>query len=154
MDKEEIERLIRLGWIKPGVNSGPCSVEECSRPSRTRGLCSTHYRRYRVYGDPLQGGELSPHPQGSPCPVAAPDGTTCGKPVAAKGMCSSHYYRARTHGSPTRGERRLTATEAGLIRRRYSRSDPENDAASLALEFGVSYTTINNVVSGRTHRRA
>lgn len=30
-----------------------CSIDRCEKPSRTRGLCSTHYQRWRRHGDPL-----------------------------------------------------------------------------------------------------
>lgn len=32
-----------------------CSVDECSRGEYARSLCSRHYRRNRVHGDPLGG---------------------------------------------------------------------------------------------------
>lgn len=30
------------GWVQP-----PCSLAGCVKPSRTRGMCSTHYRTAR-----------------------------------------------------------------------------------------------------------
>jgi HNH endonuclease len=30
-----------------------CSVPDCDRPVRSRGLCSTHYRRWQRHGNPL-----------------------------------------------------------------------------------------------------
>lgn len=32
---------------------GTCSVEGCERPSRARGWCQLHWRRWRKFGDPL-----------------------------------------------------------------------------------------------------
>lgn len=36
-----------------------CSVPDCDRKSRTKGLCPKHYHRLRKHGDPLGGG--TPH---------------------------------------------------------------------------------------------
>ena len=33
-----------------------CSIDGCEKPSRTRGWCGMHYRRWRAHGDPLGGG--------------------------------------------------------------------------------------------------
>ncbi len=35
-----------------------CSIDGCSRPKKSRGLCSAHYERLRIHGDPLHGGNL------------------------------------------------------------------------------------------------
>jgi hypothetical protein len=32
---------------------GTCSIDGCTRLRQGRGLCPTHYRRLRIYGDPL-----------------------------------------------------------------------------------------------------
>lgn len=40
-----------------------CSIGRCEKPSRTRGLCSTHYQRWRRHGDPLGGGERFATPE-------------------------------------------------------------------------------------------
>lgn len=42
--------------IKPSYRSGPrpkCAVDGCNRECRAKGYCYKHYRRFRVYGDPL-----------------------------------------------------------------------------------------------------
>jgi len=31
----------------------PCSIEGCSNPHHARGWCTTHYTRWRLYGDPF-----------------------------------------------------------------------------------------------------
>lgn len=33
-----------------------CSVENCGKPTKTKGLCGAHYRRFLRHGDPLKGG--------------------------------------------------------------------------------------------------
>jgi hypothetical protein len=35
------------------VEVAKCSVDGCNRPAFTAGLCLSHYRRQRLYGDPL-----------------------------------------------------------------------------------------------------
>jgi hypothetical protein len=30
-----------------------CSLAGCERPAKGRGLCTRHYRRWQLYGDPL-----------------------------------------------------------------------------------------------------
>jgi len=34
------------------ISEIPCTVEDCDKPSRTRGWCSMHYNRYLRNGDP------------------------------------------------------------------------------------------------------
>jgi hypothetical protein len=40
-----------------------CSVEGCDQPHRSKGLCESHYRKWRRWGDPLMSGRqvLSPY---------------------------------------------------------------------------------------------
>ena len=35
------------------VEVAKCSIDGCNRPAFTAGLCLSHYRRQRLYGDPL-----------------------------------------------------------------------------------------------------
>ena len=36
----------------PNVNERICSIERCGKPSRKRGWCDMHYRRWLIHGDP------------------------------------------------------------------------------------------------------
>lgn len=63
-----------------------CKVESCTRPSRGRGYCSTHYARWRKGIDLAKPIQL--HPGDRICEVKA-----CSKPYLAKGYCGTHYYR-------------------------------------------------------------
>lgn len=36
------------------TNTKTCSIENCEKPSRTRGWCDKHYRRWLAHGDPLK----------------------------------------------------------------------------------------------------
>ena len=66
-----------------------CSVEGCERVHFGLGYCSSHYRRFKLYGDPL-GSAYGPKP---PCKV---DG--CAATSYKKGLCNTHYIRQRRHG--------------------------------------------------------
>jgi DNA-binding transcriptional MerR regulator len=41
----------------------PCTIPDCDRPARVRGLCEAHYTRLRRHGDPLGG--KAPRPKRS-----------------------------------------------------------------------------------------
>lgn len=72
-----------------------CSVGSCDRAVLARGLCGTHYDRWRRNGDPgpAEIRQLSRRP--SECQVEG-----CGRPVSGRGYCGAHYWRLRTHGDP------------------------------------------------------
>lgn len=38
------------------AKSSLCSIPDCGKPTKARGLCSAHYQRQRTYGHPLGGG--------------------------------------------------------------------------------------------------
>lgn len=61
-----------------------CSVQDCGNPVLAREFCGNHYRRWRVYGDPLLGGPARHH--ADTCSV---DG--CGRKHFSKGFCKQHY---------------------------------------------------------------
>lgn len=69
--------------------TGPCSIADCSRRSRTRGWCSTHYERWRVHGDPNH----ETWARIKKCQIV-----DCAKPNAASGLCSMHYSRKQRKG--------------------------------------------------------
>ena len=74
------------------VNGQPCTVEDCSQVGRRRGLCATHYRRWRTTGE--TGEAVAPRNR-EPCSVEG-----CEKRVRARGWCNAHYEQWRTTGSP------------------------------------------------------
>lgn len=67
-----------------------CSVEECERPTDTRGMCSKHYRRW------LRNGSTDLVRQ--PRDVCSVEG--CGRKHEARGLCQSHYKRWQRHHDP------------------------------------------------------
>lgn len=71
-----------------------CDIPDCSKPSRTRGLCSAHYSRLLRHGDPRVTLRESPRP-GRGCSVAG-----CGNPHGSKGLCALHYARRARTGDP------------------------------------------------------
>lgn len=66
-----------------------CEIDGCERTHFGLGYCSAHYRKFRLYGDPL-GSAYGPKP---PCSV---DG--CETTSYKKGLCNPHYIRQRRHG--------------------------------------------------------
>jgi hypothetical protein len=77
-----------------------CSVLGCGKRHEARGWCPMHYRRWRLYGDPLL---IAPprHPDG--CAIE-----DCDRSHYANGWCENHYARLRRHGGThdKRAERR------------------------------------------------
>lgn len=80
------------------MSKGICSVEDCDRPSVTRGWCQRHYLRWTRHGDPLAGGKSRLH-DGKPwlrlCSV-----DDCEERVLARGWCNRHYTRWKNTGDP------------------------------------------------------
>ena len=70
-----------------------CSIGDCDRPSRKRGLCAGHYQRLRA-GKPLDGPLRSKLRNGEKPPPCSVDG--CGRPVRYRQLCGTHYERERT----------------------------------------------------------
>lgn len=72
-----------------------CSVSGCAqsvKPGGARGMCCTHYQRWRKHGDPhvvLIG-------KGLPCKAEG-----CDLPAMGRGWCTKHYTRWRRNGDPT-----------------------------------------------------
>ena len=62
-----------------------CSIEDCAKTARARGLCINHYRRWQRHGDPLGGMHFK-----TTCEVE-----DCTRPHDAKGFCKMHYNRAK-----------------------------------------------------------
>lgn len=67
-----------------------CSVESCSKKSRTRGYCGTHYQRWRLHGDP---NFVTQHVRAT-CVEGG-----CERPAHAGGLCTMHLSRVRRRGS-------------------------------------------------------
>lgn len=75
----------------PNKTDQTCSVENCSRPVRARGLCRKHYDEWRATRAP----DLRPHmPREETCREEG-----CSSPVKARGWCGAHYQRWRRTGT-------------------------------------------------------
>ena len=75
-----------------------CTVDGCSTPWSSKGMCELHYRRFKANGDPLiikQGGKPR-----SQCSIEE-----CGRPAFGLGYCNMHYKRFRKHGDPLQNSR-------------------------------------------------
>lgn len=74
-----------------------CKVVDCQTPSRlVKGYCLTHYRRWRVTGNPDKTiFDLRKESKQITCSIA-----NCnGKPFV-KDLCHNHYRRLKTYGDP------------------------------------------------------
>jgi hypothetical protein len=67
-----------------------CSIEACASPVIARGLCDTHYRRWKRHGSTAE----RPRRERQPCSVDDCEGLT-----EAKGLCHLHYMRYRRTGT-------------------------------------------------------
>ena len=72
-----------------------CSIEGCENRHNARGWCMTHYRRWRLYNDPL--GQHPSRLSSRTCSI-----TRCEKPKANRGWCQTHHWRWRHYGDPLR----------------------------------------------------
>lgn len=72
-----------------------CAVSGCLASAFARGFCQSHYRRLRLYGNPIGGHRFKPQGQ---CSV-----TGCAKLAKRMGLCVAHHHRWLRHGSPTGG---------------------------------------------------
>jgi hypothetical protein len=69
-----------------------CIVDTCEKATKSKGYCQSHYRNYRLYGEPLKTGRKKNY-----CPI-----DDCGKPARGQGLCSKHYSRLLRNGDPTK----------------------------------------------------
>lgn len=67
-----------------------CSVLDCAKPSRTKGLCPTHYMRLLRHGHTEQ-----TRVRGT---CSLPD---CDQPHSSLGYCHTHAARQRRYGDPS-----------------------------------------------------
>lgn len=67
-----------------------CSIDGCGKPVVGRGWCSTHHKRWYLYGDPC-----APDRRNKRLPCRE-DG--CSELSIAKGLCAKHYQRLKKHG--------------------------------------------------------
>lgn len=79
-----------------------CTIPDCGKRHEARGFCPMHYRRFKLYGDPLA---TAPRKLPTSCTV-----DECGQPYYGGGLCEPHYARRRRHG--------------GLHDKRAERTDP------------------------------
>lgn len=75
---------------RKGATTMMCSVIDCAKPSRTKGLCPTHYMRL------LRHGHTDPTRVRGTCSL--PD---CDQPHGSLGYCHAHAAKQRRHGDPT-----------------------------------------------------
>lgn len=87
-----------------------CAVGSCEFPSRSLGLCSTHYARKRRTGDPLGSKPRAKRPA-KPCNLSG-----CPAKHYAHGYCEKHSYSFKRYGDPLCAEH-MEARKAMLVAR-------------------------------------
>lgn len=70
-------------------NKNGCDI--CGKEVAGRGLCNSHYSRWRRYGDPTI--QKRPFTKGRICRY-------CDRTVSAKDLCRHHYEAQKQHGDP------------------------------------------------------
>ncbi len=84
------------------VKSTTCSIDECVKAVVAWGWCANHYRRWRLYDDPL--GWLPPS-GGKPKHLTACSIEGCPEPGPyVRTWCRKHYGKWRTWGDPLRSQ--------------------------------------------------
>ena len=68
-----------------------CLIPSCDRKSFCRGWCSTHYARWRNYGDVHADDPIGFNTRVSHKTICIVEG--CGRPECSLGLCSAHYVR-------------------------------------------------------------
>lgn len=117
-----------------------CSISGCGKPHLARGWCTAHYRRWRLYGDPV---EPSRARQQSKCSVPS-----CGAACNSNGFCSTHYYRWKAYGDPN----------APLVRNKWTSPTcsvdgcerPRKNGASMCTSHCLRQWRHGDPLSGRT----
>lgn len=88
-----------------------CSIDGCERNKASKGMCDSHYRRWKSTGTPhkicrscgvempgvMGRGQFYCSDECKLCTIAG-----CNKPLVTKGMCHMHAQRVVKHGSPYR----------------------------------------------------
>lgn len=69
-----------------------CTIDGCKNKRSSKLYCQSHFRRFKLYGDPLA---LKNHPQSGLCSVSG-----CKNGAVKKGLCDKHYSRLQKHGDP------------------------------------------------------
>lgn len=72
-----------------------CKVPFCKNKRNAHGLCVTHQRRLRIYGD-VNCGRPAPLPDR----FCTMDG--CNKPLFCRGLCQMHNWRVKNYGDALR----------------------------------------------------
>lgn len=70
----------------PYKNHYPCSVDDCKKPRRNKGMCAAHAKRIKIHGDPHK---VLPRGNFAKQPICAIE--DCNKKHTALGFCQSHY---------------------------------------------------------------
>lgn len=81
------------GELSKGASMKICSVPNCTNQAKAREMCTSHYSRWRRFGDVLAQIPVSKKNPLRGCSVSG-----CSEPHSAKGLCAAHYQRFYIHG--------------------------------------------------------
>lgn len=89
---KDCRAVVLAGWAADQREKG-CSVEDCPRPHRCRGLCGMHYGRWSKGRDDDRNlgpsDRITYKAQGMTCVI-----TDCESPVRCRSLCALHYGRS------------------------------------------------------------
>lgn len=105
-------------------NEGPCSVDDCTRTAKTKGMCGLHYQR-SIKGQDLH----APVPEGyAECSLEG-----CGEPHHAGGHCATHYFRHQRTGEVGSVEKKKQPNQGKTC------GGPECERAAVSKGFCASH---------------
>lgn len=79
-----------------------CSFDGCEQQVLARGWCSTHYTRWRKYGDPGFVKQIARYPESATCLVE-----DCAERPRSSGYCDPHYWCWSQYGDPLASRKRI-----------------------------------------------
>ena len=117
-----------------------CSIPKCGKPSRRKGWCSAHHKRWWRHGDPLASGAPT-QCSGKKCSLE-----NCDRPVSARGLCQIHYVSQLRH--PKKGTSLKPRLVEPALARLYAALENQTDDCMIwtgsKLSYGYGCVQINN----------
>lgn len=86
---------------------GICAVPNCGGKKVVRGLCRTHYSRWKTHGETFPDRPIGGYAPAEKCTVE-----NCNRPVQSRNLCNTHYTRFLKTGS-TQPDRPITKNQHG-----------------------------------------
>ena len=95
-----------------------CSVDGCTTPARSRGMCQPHYRKFMKYGTAVPTVEMKKKPGPKPNPTAPRSRHGSARANEGKGRTYDHLYIGGTckRGHTLTAENTFTSPRSGYLR--------------------------------------